>query len=40
MPYIVDLLARELGIDYTEVTKCGEGSYINAGKSKEVSLYE
>ena len=36
-PYIVGLLARELGIDYTEVTKSGGGSYINVGKTKEVT---
>ena len=35
-PYIVDLLSRELNIDYTEVTKSGGGSYINLGKTKEV----
>ena len=34
-PYIVELLAREMGCDYTEVTKCGGGSYINVGKTKE-----
>ena len=36
-PYIVELLARELGIDYTEVTKCGGKSYLNVGKTGEVS---
>ncbi len=35
-PYIVELLAAELGIDYTEVTKSGGGSYINVGKTKGV----
>ena len=35
-PYIVEILARELGIDYTEVTKFGGESYINVGKTKEV----
>ncbi len=34
-PYIVELLARELGCDYTEVTKFGGGSVINMGKTKE-----
>jgi glycerol-3-phosphate dehydrogenase len=34
-PYIVELLARELGIDYADVTKSGGGSYINAGRTKE-----
>ena len=35
-PYIIELLAKELGIDYTEVTKSGKGSYITVGKTKEV----
>lgn len=35
-PQIVELLARELGIPYEEVTKSGEGSYINIGRTKEV----
>ncbi len=34
-PYIVELLARELGCDYTEVTKFGGDSYLNIGKTKE-----
>ena len=34
-PYIVELLARELGIDYTEVTKFGGESYVNVSKTKE-----
>ncbi|MBO5907976.1 MAG: NAD(P)/FAD-dependent oxidoreductase [Clostridia bacterium] len=34
-PYIVELLSRELGIDYLEVTKSGGKSYINVGKTKE-----
>ncbi len=33
-PYIVELLAEELGIDYLDVTKSGEGSPINVGKTK------
>ncbi len=33
-PYIVELLAREMGCDYTEVTKLGGGSYINVGLTK------
>lgn len=33
-PYIVELLANEMGIDYTEVTKFGGSSYINVGKTK------
>ncbi len=34
-PYIVDMLARELGCDYTEVTKFGGESKINLGRTKE-----
>lgn len=34
-PYIVELLAAEMGCDYTEVTKFGGGSVINVGKTKE-----
>ncbi len=33
-PYIIDLLAREMGVDYTAVTKFGGNSYINFGKTK------
>lgn len=33
-PYIIDLLAREMGVDYTAVTKFGGSSYINFGKTK------
>ena len=35
-PYVVEILARELGVDYTEITKFGGESYINIGKTKEV----
>ncbi len=35
-PYIVEILSRELGIDYADVTKSGKGSYLNVGKTKEV----
>ena len=35
-PYVVEILARELGIDYTEVTKSGGKSYINIGRTKGV----
>lgn len=35
-PQIVEILSRELGIPYEEVTKSGEGSYINIGRTKEV----
>ena len=34
-PYIVELLAKELGIKYEEVTKFGGKSYVNVGKTKE-----
>lgn len=34
-PYIVELLARELGIPYDKVTKSGGDSYINIGETKE-----
>ncbi len=33
-PYIVELLSRELGIPYEDVTKCGGESVINVGKTK------
>lgn len=33
-PYIIELLAHEMGVDYTAVTKFGGGSYINYGKTK------
>lgn len=36
MPYIVELLARETGMDVLEVTKFGKGSEINFSKTKEV----
>jgi glycerol-3-phosphate dehydrogenase len=35
-PYIVELLAREMGVDYCEVTKFGGDSKINVGRTKEV----
>ena len=35
-PYIIDLLAEEMGCDYTDVTKFGGNSYVNVGKTKEV----
>ena len=34
-PYIVEMLARELGCDYTDVTKFGGESKINVGRTKE-----
>ena len=35
-PFIVEMLAREMGCDYLDVTKSGGGSYINLKKTKEV----
>ena len=35
-PYIVELLAREQGIPYEAVTKCGGKSLVNIGRTKEV----
>lgn len=35
VPYVTDILAEELGIKYEEVTKSGNGSEINIGKTKE-----
>ena len=34
-PYIVEILAREMGIAYEAVTKFGGESFINIGKTKE-----
>ena len=34
-PYIVELLAKEMGIPYEEVTKFGGKSLVNVGKTKE-----
>lgn len=33
-PYVVEILARELGIAYEDVTKSGGGSIVNFGKTK------
>ena len=33
-PYIIELLAKEMGVDYTAVTKFGGNSVINFGKTK------
>ena len=33
-PYIIDLLASEMGVDYTAITKFGGNSVINFGKTK------
>ena len=34
-PYIIEILAEELGVDYLDITKFGGGSYINVGRTKE-----
>lgn len=34
MPYIIELLEKELGISYDSVTKSGDSSYINVGMTK------
>ena len=36
LPRVMDILARETGCDYSDVTKSGGGSYILSGKTKEV----
>ena len=36
MPFVAEILARELQIPLTEVTKCGGNSKILVGKVKEV----
>ena len=33
-PYIIELLADEMGVDYSQVTKLGGESYINFGRTK------
>ena len=38
MPYIVELLSKEMNVDVTEITKFGKGSEINFSKTKEVQL--
>ena len=35
-PYIIELLAKENGYDFGDVTKFGGNSYINLGKTKEI----
>ena len=36
LPRVMDILAREIGCAYDDVTKSGGGSYILSGKTKEV----
>lgn len=38
MPYIAELLARETGVPYEEITKSGKGSEINVCKTKETEV--
>lgn len=35
MPYITEILAKELGVPYEQVTKMGRESFVNVGKTKE-----
>ncbi len=35
LPYVVELLAKEQGCDYADITKFGGKSYINIGRTKE-----
>ena len=37
MPYIANILARELGIDRKDITKSGGSSHIICGRTKEIS---
>ncbi len=39
-PHIVELIAEELGIPVTEVTKSGEKSFVNVGRTKEDVQYD
>ncbi len=39
-PKVVEILARELGIDIADVTKCGKGSAFLTGVNKEGSAHE
>ena len=32
-PYIVEILAREMNVDVTDITKFGGDSYINVAKT-------
>lgn len=34
-PYMVEILAREMGVPVTEITKSGGGSYINVAKTEK-----
>lgn len=33
-PYVIEILSRELGLSYEEITKSGGGSYVVTGKTK------
>ncbi|MBQ7389701.1 MAG: NAD(P)/FAD-dependent oxidoreductase [Clostridia bacterium] len=37
-PYMVELLAREMGVPVTEITKSGGESYINVGKTEKGNI--
>ena len=37
-PYIVEILAREMGVPVTEITKSGGESYINVGKTEKGNI--
>ena len=39
-PHTVEILAKELGVDYTEITKFGGESYVNIGLTKGDVDYE
>lgn len=38
MPYLAEILSRELGIPYEHITKSGAGSEINIGRTKETKI--
>ena len=33
-PEVIRILAREWGVSYDDITKCGHGSYVNKGRTK------
>ena len=35
-PYIVEMLSREMGVPYEQITKFGGNSTVNVGRTKEV----
>ena len=40
LPFILDIMSRELGVDVEEITKYGKGSEIVKGKTKDFLKYE